>query len=220
MSRLSLVASLPVVLSLAGVSVPALAQSEGIATETAKLDPNGPAQTSPLKGSSIFTIGTMFGVSTPFFTPATYVVRDNKVLRTNPNLNASDYVLPAVFVLPSIGLYARRWWTTYSGGPPGTDHQQEHAFTLSAIVPAGLTAGSSDGKNLSVGLGVACGWTVPSGAQVGLALAVIWQQAQSLDGDQQQSLQRDGVLATGASNTISTTLRPSAAIGLFLAPTF
>jgi hypothetical protein len=172
------------------------------------------------KIGSIFTIGTLFGVALPLYAPAAYEIRDQKVIRLNPSLDASDYVLPAVFVMPSVGLYSRSWWTTYTGGPEGTDRTDAHSFTISLILPAGMTTKSADGKDLAIGLGVSFGWTVPGGAEVGLALATVWQQAQSLNGEQQSALDSGGSLADGASNAVGTKLKPSLTLGAYIAPTF
>ena len=148
--------------------------------------------------NSVFTIGTMFGLTFPLHTPDVYKVRNDNVVVTEHTARAGDWVLPGVYILPSIGVWGR------------------NGMTLSVVVPAGLNAN----KDYAIGFGPAFTWAVKSKAAIGAALCVIWTSAQDLNDAQRTSLNTGAPLPPGEATTIGTSLQPSLGLGIFVAPLF
>ena len=146
---------------------------------------------------SVLTIGTLFGATYALANPKTYKIRSGVVVDDRVG-NASDRFQPVALVFPSLGIYAGK------------------GMTLAAIVPAGLTGGG----DAAVGLGLSFSKAVSKGAQVGLALAVVWVQVTSLDRDQEISYVNGTSLPSDASTTIGTTRKPILSIGVFMTPLF
>jgi hypothetical protein len=144
-----------------------------------------------------------------------------------------DYVLPSVFVLPSLAV----WTASFTVRTPKQteavlkkhfknpkslkDDEYEYRTrgrTLSIILPAGLNLQSSDGSNVSIGIGASLGWSLTSGSEAGIALAAVWSQSPYLSDEQRKYI--GGALPDGVSDQIDTRLRPMAVLGLYLTPTF
>lgn len=146
---------------------------------------------------SPLSIGSLIGLSVPLYTPDTWFVRDRIVQRQRA-AQAEDYLIPGVYLLPSLSLV----------GAAG--------HSLSVIIPFGLDSR----RNASAGIGISWGFGVRRGTEVGLSLAVIWSSAPRLSDEQKRSLDTAMALPTGASETIETTLRPIAGLGIYITPQF
>ncbi len=188
-----------------------------------KTDPKAPkkdASSSAPKASPI-SIGTPYGLVVPLYAPQFLAVEGRRVTRVRDS-DRGDYFLPGIFVLPSVALYSNG--VIYKRRDVVEGKIQEslvsRGYTLSAIIPAGLTMKANDGKDLAIGIGLALGWTAGSGAEVGFALAAVWQNAGYLSKAQQASLDAGAELATNASDKLETRLRPSLCLGIYLNPTF
>ena len=73
------------------------------------------AATGGTKLGSPISIGTLFGLSVPLFHPNTYAVRSNVVVETH-TASGWDYLLPSVYVVPSVALWTRQYTTTIKNG--------------------------------------------------------------------------------------------------------
>lgn len=146
---------------------------------------------------SVVSIGSLIGLSVPLYTPDTWFVRD-RIVRLQRAAQAEDYLIPGVYLLPSVSLI----------GAAG--------HSLSVIFPAGLDSR----RNVSAGVGVSWGFGVRRGTEVGLSLAVIWSPAPRLSDEQQHSLDTAMALPVGASETIETSLRPILGLGIYITPQF
>lgn len=152
--------------------------------------------TSDNTGSPL-SIGSLIGVSVPLYTPENWTVRDRTIQRQR-SAQAEDYLIPGVYLLPSLTLV----------GSAG--------HSLSVIIPFGLDSR----RNASAGFGISWGFGVRRGTEVGLAIAMIWSPAPRLSDEQQRSLDTATALSAGASETIETTLRPTVGLGIYITPQF
>lgn len=145
---------------------------------------------------SIFSLGTMFGVSYSLTDMTTYKVRDNIVVtdRTGTGL---DRVLPSVYAFPSINLF----------GVPGK--------SLSMIVPVNLNPSA----DLALGLGLSYGFnTFKETAEVGIALTAIWSDRFQLNDAQQNSFLNKTPLPSGESSEFSKYKTMSVGLGIYIIP--
>jgi hypothetical protein len=156
----------------------------------------------------------------------------NRNLEVIRDSEFGDYILPSVFVLPSLAL----WTSTYTtktliqsedtlkrhiNKKPLTEDDYKYSTrgrTLSVILPAGLNLQSADGSNVSIGIGASLGWSLTSGSEAGIALAAVWTQSPYLSNEQRKYIGK--ALPDGVSDQIETRLRPMAVLGLYLTPTF
>ncbi|WP_438029175.1 hypothetical protein [Sorangium sp. So ce233] len=222
-------------LAIAGtLSITLVASSASAVTRagvmTGSRGTGGKGVTTAATGSP-FTIGTMYGIAAPLYKPEFFrvsggrleVVRDNEI---------GDYLVPAVFVLPSLAIWTKSYPVSsvkqtqdvlrkYASGSALAADEYNYGtggVTLSMILPAGLNLQSSDGKHVSIGIGLSLGLSLTSGAEVGFALAAVWSQVPYLSNAQRRYIGQ--TLPDGVSDQIDTRLRPSAVLGLYLAPTF
>ncbi|AUX41610.1 uncharacterized protein SOCE26_030310 [Sorangium cellulosum] len=199
--------------------------------QTTSSDPAGGGSKTAATGSP-FTIGTMYGVAVPMYKPEFFRISGRRIEVVRDN-EPGDYVSPAVFVLPSLAV----WTVTYTAKTLKQDREtlKKHinnpralteddydynvrGRTISVILPAGLSLRSSDGKDVSIGIGASLGWSLTSGSEVGIALAAVWSQVPYLSNEQKRYIGQ--ALPDGVSDQIDTRLRPAAVLGLYLTPTF
>jgi hypothetical protein len=184
-------------------------------------------------GSPI-SIGTLYGIAVPLFKPEFFQVTNGRLERIR-SAQVSDYIDPAVYVLPSIAVYTKtksvkkpkttaavqqklvtKGWT----GLDAADFDYKTTGnTLSVILPAGVTSSSVNGVSVSIGVGAAFGSNIGP-AEVGIAGAFVWNQQPFLTDAQQAAIGMPVGAATGISDQIGTRLRPSFALGLYLTPAF
>jgi hypothetical protein len=180
---------------------------------------------------SPIAIGTLYGIAVPLFKPEYFRVVSGQIQRVR-SAEVGDYFNPAVYVLPSVAIMTR---THAVKTPKATAAVLEKRFdkvaldpktdydysttgnTLAFILPAGVSSSSIDGVTVSIGVGFSYGHAL-SGAEVGFAAAVVWNQEKYLTDAQRASL--GGPLPAGVSDQIDTRLRPSLALGLYFTPTF
>ena len=144
--------------------------------------------------ASLFSLGTLFGVSHFTDNPSTYKIVNNVVQFDDER----GHWQPGAYVLPSINLV----------GTPGR--------SISAIVPANLnTSGQS-----SVGVGLTIGFNLNSKhtAEVGVAGAAIWSDITRLTAQQQTSFNQGTPLPAGAATDFRSAKKPSFAFGIYILP--
>jgi hypothetical protein len=157
-----------------------------------------PAPTPATGTSSPFTLGTLLGLAVPFAAPDTYAVRDGVIVRDR-SAAWYEWVQPALYLLPSVALWGR-------GG-----------YSLSVIVPAGLTGGR---PGASYGFGVSVGIATRASVEVGLALALVWTQQPRLSDGQLASFSTGQPIAAGVATEIGTVAQPGLVFGVYLTPLF
>jgi hypothetical protein len=218
-----------------GSAAPTQVSTGGLRSAAINSSPNAaPADSNPPSGSaSPIAIGTLYGLTVPLYTPEFFRVSNGNLQRVR-GATASDYVQPAVYVLPSVAIWTRsklvrKPQTTVAvmkkqwDHQPLTDDDYDYSLsgtTLSLILPAGLTSTSTNGTAVSVGLGLAYGHSIGAAAELGIALAVVWNETTYLSDAQRGAIGMPVGGMTGISDQLDTRLRPSLAIGLYLTPTF
>jgi hypothetical protein len=205
-----------------------LAPSDGNGTT----DGDSGKGTAKTAAASLIAIGTLYGLAIPLYKPEFFKVTNGTLERVRDS-TASDYIQPAVYVLPSIAILTNTWaYRKPKATQAVLEKQINHVpltsgdynygvggSTLSFIIPAGLTSTTVNGVAVSAGLGLAYGRNIGS-AEVGIAAAVVWNQTPYLSNSQQGAIGTAVGGTTGISDQIDSRLRPSVALGLFLTPTF
>jgi hypothetical protein len=203
-----------VILSIMLASSAAVAQRAGISTSAEKGEEAEPAALTTAPPSALgspFSVGTLFGLAIPRLHPNRYVVHSN-VVYADHIASGWDWVQPSVFVVPSIAVKT----TVYVASNDPKKITATH--TWSVIVPAGLASKGPASQDLALGVGVAFSKAIPSGSEVGVGVAVVWTQAQSLTEAQAASLNGMTELPKGEADTIGTRPMPSLTLGLFITP--
>lgn len=157
-----------------------------------------PAPAPGANTSSPFTLGTLLGLAIPFASPDTYAIRDGVVVMDR-SAAWHEWLQPALYLLPSVALWGR-------GG-----------YSLSVIVPAGLTGGR---PGASYGFGVSVGIATRASVEIGLALAMVWTQQPSLTDGQRASLASGAPLGVGVASEIGSVAQPGLVFGVYLVPLF
>src|SRR3569832_229752 len=182
-----------VVLSITLSSSGAIAQRAGLSTSELKGEEPAPSAvtTAPPSGlGSPFSVGTLFGLAIPLYLPDRYVVHSNIVYADHIG-SGWDWVQPSVFVVPSVAVKT----TVYVASNAPKKVTATHTWAV--IVPAGPASMGPAAQDLALWIGLAFSMAIPSGSEVGVGVAPVWTQAQSLTEAQAVSLTRKTALQQG-----------------------